>query len=366
MHVVIIGGGIVGTALAAELGDRGMAVTLVERDELGGGTTAASAAVFTWQQTSPERDDHDLRERAWGTYQPLVEANEVSFEPVGMLSVAESVENAETLRGAVRPLREYGLDAEWIDTDGLREHGLDSSDVHGGLYTPEEGYFDPTELVQHFAARALESGVDIRTGTAVKDIEVQKGAVAGIITETDRLGADAVINAAGPWASAVNDMAGISVPLLHTFGPILVVEGVSHDLPFTLFESKRYLRPTGDRGAYVGKYLTDYADGETLDPDDPPAIDESFREEVTDLLATSVPALADGDVADEWVGLRTVTPDGRPIVGESPVEGYHLAVGMSGAGVTLAPAVADLLAASLAGDRQTALDRLAPNHFRGG
>lgn len=363
MHVVVIGGGIVGTALAAKLGSRGVAVTLLEQDELGGGTTAASAAVFTWQQISPEHYDHYLRARAWETYRPLIKVGDVSFERVGMLSVAESAENAGTLRDAAGPLCEYGLNAEWIDSNGLREYGIDSDDFHGGLYTPEEGYFDPTELVYSFVDRARTFDVDIQTGTVVTDIAVKDGAVTEVVTEAGRLGADAVVNAAGPWASEVNDQVGADVPLLNTFGPILVVEGMSHDLPFTLFDSKCYLRPSGNREAYVGKYLTDYEDGKTFDPNDPPTIDESFREEVSGLLATSVPALADGEVVDEWVGLRTVTPDGRPIVGESSVEGFYLATGMSGLGVTLAPVIADLLTTALIGERPAILDRLVPNRF---
>lgn len=363
MHVVVIGGGIIGTALAAELGGRDVTVTLLERDELGGGTTAASAAVFTWQQTSPERYDHDLRARAWETYWPLIEADNVSFERVGLLSVAESAENAETLRDAVVPLRGYGLNAEWINTDGLREHGLDPGDYRGGLYTPEEGYFDPTELVHHFASQARKFGVDVRTDTAVIDIDIEDGAVTNVVTKAERLSADVVVNAAGPWTVRVNDMVGVDTPLRHTFGPILVVESTSHNLPFTLFESKRYLRPYGDRRAYVGKYLTDYEEGETFNPDNPPAMDESFREEVDDLLAASVPALVDAEIVNEWIGLRTVTPDGHPIVGESSVDGFYFATGMSGLGVTLAPIVADLLAAALIGERPATLDRLAPNRF---
>lgn len=363
MHVVVIGGGIIGTALAAALGNRDVPVTLLERDELGGGTTAASAAVFTWQQTSPERYDHDLRARAWETYWPLIEAGNVSFERVGLLSVAESAENAETLRDAVEPLRECGLNAEWINADGLREHGLDPSNFHGGLYTPEEGYFDPTELVHHFTSRARELGVDVRTGTTVVDVGVEDGAVTNVVTDAGQLSADAVVNAAGPWAVGVNEMVGVDIPLRHTFGPILVVKGTSHNLPFTLFESKFYLRPNGDQRAYVGKYLTDYEDGETFDPDAPPVMDESFRKKVDDLLAASVPSLVDAEIVNEWVGLRTVTPDGRPVVGESTVEGFYLAVGMSGLGVTLAPAVADLLATSMSSSRPTEFNQLAGDRF---
>ncbi|WP_336037436.1 NAD(P)/FAD-dependent oxidoreductase [Halobacterium yunchengense] len=369
MHVVVVGGGVVGTTLAAALvdGSDDASVTLCERDELGCGTTSASAAVFTTQQPRPSEYDEALRERAWATYEPLVESGALSYERVGHLTVAESDEYAETLREAVGPLRSFGYDAEWVPGERLGEFDLDGADYRGALYTPEEGYFDVDELVAAFADRAREGGADVRTGEAVTDVLVEDGAVAGVETDRETLRADAVVNAAGPWALAVDGLAGASVPLRHTVGPILVVAGDDHAVPFSIFESRHYVRPVGGDAAYVGKYLTDWADGEVLDPDDPVDALEAFRGEADAFLDRSVPPLADGRVVDEWVGLRTVTPDGHPVVGESAVTGFYEAVGMSGLGVTLAPAVADLLAAEIRGEATAAderlLEPLSPERF---
>lgn len=356
MDVAIVGGGIVGTAAAARLARSGADVTLLERGVLGEGTTARSAAVFTWQ--GGNRTDLALRERAWETYESLIAEGRVGFEQVGTLSVAETEEYADGLRGAAADLREWGLDAESLDPDGVRARGIDPDPCAGGLYTSRDGYLDVEDAVARFAERALDAGADVRTYTRVTGVDVADGAVAGVETEDGRLDADVVVNAAGPWAPAVNDYAGVTAPLRHTVGPILVVEGNAHDLPFALFESKRYVRPVGGTGAFVGTYLTDYADGERVDPDEPRTVGD-FRTDGRDFLADAVPALADADVVDEWVGLRTVTPDGRPIVGETDVDGFHLAVGMSGLGVTFAPVVADVLAATVHDDPDPHADVLS-------
>lgn len=368
MHTVIIGGGVIGTALAAELGNRGMAVTLLEQDELGGGTTAASAAVFTWQDTHPSRFVYSLKEQAWETYGPLVEDGTLSFERVGALSVAKTAEFANYLREAAETLQSYGLDATAIDAGELNEYGIQSATFQGGLYTPKEGYFDPDEVVAVLAERAEMHGVTIQTDTMVTDVQTSLGGtdehVTSVETTDGTLPADAVINAAGPWAAAVNAMVGVDVPLYHTYGPILVLDaGRGVELPFTLFESKQYLRPVGSTGVFAGRYETNYANGEIFDPDDLPVVEAAFREEIDDLLTRSVPSLADATVTDEWVGLRTVTPDGLPIIGETNVEGFFLACGMCGIGVTLAPVVADLLCEQLVGNSPDALDRLTPARF---
>lgn len=357
MHVAIVGGGVVGTAAAASLASAPeTSVTLFERDELGSGTTSASAAVFTTQQPHPEQSDDALRRRSWETYGSLVEDGALSYEQVGHLTVAETEAYAETLRDAVGPLRELGYDAEWVEAERLPEFDLAADRARGALYTPEEGYFDVDELVEVLAAEAREAGAEIRTGDAVRDIQTDgdgasEGDVTAVEADSGTVPVDAVVNAAGPWARRVNEFVGVETPLRHTVGPILVVEGDDHDVPFSVFESKRYVRPAGDSGAYVGKYLTDYADGEVLDPDEPTDALDGYRAEAESFLQSAAPRLADADVVDEWVGLRTVTPDGRPVVGESEVPRFYFAVGMSGVGVTLAPAVADVLAAGIRGER---------------
>jgi sarcosine oxidase subunit beta len=284
------------------------------------------------------------------------------------LSVAKTTEFADHLREAAETLQSYGLDANTINAGELDEYGIQPATFQGGLYTPEEGYFDPDEAVAVFAERAEARGVTVRTDTMVTDVQTSLEGmgerVTSIETTNGTLPVDAVINATGPWASMVNTMVGVDVPLRHTYGPIFVLDaGRAVELPFTLFESKQYLRPVGSTGAFAGRYETDYANGGFFDPDDPPMVEAAFREEIDDLLAHAVPSLANATVTDEWVGLRTVTPDGLPIVGETNVEGFFLACGMCGLGVTLAPVIADLLCERLAGDSPDALNRLAPGRF---
>jgi sarcosine oxidase subunit beta len=370
--VVVVGGGIVGTSVAHHLAEADVPVVLYERDALGSGTTADSVAMFIWKQIEPSETAHRLRERSWRTYGRLVEAGTVEFSRIGGLYPAESAEQLEKLREVAARLETLGVRAELLDPSELERFGLASDGLAGGLHVPEEGYLDPAEVVQLFAGEARAAGARVETGSTVTDVLVDEGngggRVAGVEVGGERVPASGVVNAAGPWAASVDGMAGVSLPLRHNVGPILVLDhDADLELPFVEFEDGSYVRGEGRHQAFAGRYGVGYDDAERLDPDAARSTDESFRLAVGDRLESSLPGLADARVATDWVGVRTITPDGNPFVGETDVEGYFVASGMSGLGVTLAPAVGEHLASVVAPGRAPEDDvreRLSPARLR--
>ncbi|ELY53727.1 NAD(P)/FAD-dependent oxidoreductase [Natronococcus jeotgali] len=362
MHTVIVGGGIVGAAVAARLGSTDGEVALLERAEIGAETTAASAGLLMRTVVDPEPFDLRIRERARERYRELREDG-LETDRIGIVYVAESESFADRLADSAAALREAGIDASVLEPDELVGLGIEPEGLEGGLYTPEDRVCDPAAAARLFADRARAAGVDVRTGVSVTDVETRDGAVAAVETSEGRLAADRVINATGPWAPQLDEAVGIDLPLCHTRGPMLAVETSDpHEGPTAIFESKRYVRPT-ERGAWLGAYRTDYVPGQRYDLADR-SVSASFRESARE-LETVVPALENATVVDDWVGYRTVTPDGRPLVGETGLEGYLVAVGLSGQGITLAPAVADVVAELLADEADPEYRRrLSPTRFR--
>ena len=369
-RVSIVGGGITGASLAYRLSETALDVSLYERGELGEGATAASMAVFSWQSLHPTALDHRLRRRSWAEYERFVEEGRIEFTPTGALDVATTPEKREAIADATEKLRELGVDAETLDPEGVAAFGIAPHAVTGALYIEREGCFDPDEVVAHYAKRAAEAGVRIETDTEVTGIETEDGAVSAIETPDEATGTDVVVNAAGPWAPAVNDLVGLTLALRRTRGPILDVQDRIEGLPFTLFERADgpagYLR-SHESGVYAGRYATDYESGEVLDPDRNYSTGEEFRDEVGELLETYVPDLAGSSLEEGWVGIRTVSPDGLPLVGDvedGGPEGFVVACGPSGLGITRAPAIADLLGTYLeTGRTPEDLLRLSPTRF---
>jgi sarcosine oxidase subunit beta len=367
-RVSIVGGGILGATLAARLGEASVEVTLYERGRLGEGATATSMAVFTWQSLHPTGLDYRLCRRSWAEYERLIEAGEIAFTPTGALDLASTSQGRERADGAAEKLRELGVDARAVEPEEVARFGIAAERVTGGLYTEGEGYFDPAELVTIYADRAAETGVEVETGTEVTGIVVENGAVSAVETaEGETVETDVVVNAAGPWAPEINDLVDLSFPLGRTRGPILDVQASAPDLPFTFFERAdgpaHYLRPH-ESGVYAGRYATSYEEGEALDPDREYSTGEAFESEVETLLETSVPELAGADLEEGWVGIRTVSPDGIPLIGEAGPAGFLVACGPSGLGVTRAPAIADLLGSYLETGRVPEdLEALSPTRF---
>ncbi|KAB1185355.1 MULTISPECIES: FAD-binding oxidoreductase [Haloferax] len=348
--IVIIGGGIIGASLAYHLRDHPRPVILYERDALGSGTSADSVALFVWHQSTPDRSSHKLRTRSWEQYEPLIQSGTISFEQIGTLDVTRDDDEAEALRDLTGSLQEFGAEASFLGPDALAEHGLNPDAVAGAMWTPEDGYLDPSEIIQHYIREATDSGATVETQTAVTDIITEEGRVTGVETEIGTQSAAVVVNAAGPWAPTVNEMVDVPQPFRHNRGPVVVLQkDESFGLPFIQFDDGLYFRSEGRNQAFAGNFGASYEDAELLNPSGARSVDHDFYLEIDDRIQEAIPRLEGVELANEWVGVRTLTPDGVPIVGETNVDDFFIAAGMNGLGVTLAPAVSEYLATIIKG-----------------
>jgi sarcosine oxidase, subunit beta len=362
MRLAIIGGGIVGTAIAARLGPTDHNVVLFECGEIGAETTAASAGLLVRSAIEPDPFDLRFRDRSHGAYRNLFDEHGLEAPRRGILRVAETPAFAERLERSAAMLSEHAVEASFLAPDELSGYGIEPAGFAGALHTAGDRVCEPAAVARAFADRARDAGVDVRTGVAVRSVDTRNGRVVAVETPDGRVEADRVVNAAGPWAPEPNDSVGVSLPLRHTRGPMLALECPEPPTgPTAIFESKRYVRPT-ETGAWIGAYRTDYAEGARHDLRDR-ALTPTFRDSAK-ALETVVPALEGATAVDEWVGFRTVTPDGRPIVGETDLGGYLVACGLTGQGITLAPAVAEVVADLLEGTLEPEYRaRLSPARF---
>ncbi|APE94889.1 NAD(P)/FAD-dependent oxidoreductase [Halodesulfurarchaeum formicicum] len=349
--IAVVGGGVVGTSIAAALAEQDLPVRLYEKDSLGAGTTSKSMAIFFWHQDDPNGTEHRFRERAWETYGPLIEAGTLEFTQVGTLETAPELTDVPAVRAVWKGMQELGVETEWLEPEALAAKGLDPEAFEGALFVPADGFLDPSEIIQHFTDRATEGPATIETGVEITDIHTEDGRVTAIETSDGTESVSGVVNAAGPWAPQINDLVGVDLPLRHTRGPIVVLSREAEfSLPFMILRNEHYFREDGRNQAFGGRFDTSYETAEQFDPDANHTVDQTFYLDIAGEIEQSVPRLADAEIVNDWVGFRTITPDGRPFVGETAVEGFYTAVGMSGYGVTRAPFVGELLADQIAGE----------------
>jgi len=363
--VIVVGGGVVGTSVAYFLRDADRSVYLLEKDDVGSGTTAASIAQFIHHQERPTHEEYARRKRAWEWYGPRVESGALSFEQVGTLHLAAGDDGRGGLDGLANAHAAFGLDVDVFDSGDLAPLGLDPGRLRSGFLLPGDGYLDPRELVGHWADAAREAGVSVETGVEVTDVRTRHGAVTGVETTAGEYDAGTVVNAAGPWVRELDGMAGVSVPLRHTGGPVVVLEvDRSRSLPLTFFGNEVYLRSDGEGRVLAGKFATDYNSAEQVDPDGTFGVSGSFYEEVAETVERYAPGFEGYEWGEEWFGLRTVTPDGHPVVGRTSIDGYVVATGMSGYGVTLAPTVGQGVASLIeTGKQPPSVAPLGPGRF---
>lgn len=349
--IVIVGGGIVGTSIAYYLRDADRPVVLYEKNQLGSGTTSDSISIFIHHQEHPTETEYQLRMRAWESfYEPLIEDGTLGFNQIGTLHTANTESGMAEVEGIATALDSYGVETDLLAPEDLGSFGITPDSVRGALYVPADGAVDPTEIIQYFVEHATAGSVTVETGVSVTDVLTDEEGVMAVETSEGTVPASAVVNAAGPWASRINDMVGVSLPLRHTFGPILVLEKPPDlTLPLTFFEEGYYLCEESETRAFAGKFAVEYQDAFEIDPDHAHAIESDFYLAVEELTTNNVPALAESGIVNEWKGIRTITPDYRPFVGETAVDGYYVACGMGGYGITRAPIVGSVLAEIILG-----------------
>jgi sarcosine oxidase subunit beta len=352
MTVAVIGAGIAGASIAyhlTRLSDR--SVTVYERGEVADETTAKSTAFFGFYGSETERR---MKREAMARYNAFL-ANpraDPHYDLVGHVRVATTPDGAARLETAV-----HGLDGEdYLPSGTLDTHlilpELEEAPVTGGTYRPHVGYHRPRELAKEFLRRATDQDATVRTGTAVEDLHVTDDRLTGLTVDGELIDVDTVACAAGPWNPHLLERAGLDLPVHHTLAPILKVRPPTtpvHRLPIvTHLESGVYVRGHEDGTVLVGHIPPEPDPDHRYDPDDvSETVSADIRQEMWRVLEELLPTLAEGDVVDEWVGVRSHTPDGNPIAGWMPVEGLSVAA-FDSSGIQLSPAVGRVVATQLA------------------
>jgi glycine/D-amino acid oxidase-like deaminating enzyme len=367
--VLVVGGGLAGTALAYYLARHGVEVVLVERGELNREASGTNAGSFHFQIAIHQltaAETENVRDRLTTEVRLHAEAAEVwkglerelegalGIHFTGGLMVAETEEQLRLLHEKRVIEEESGLDIEIYEGDELRDFApYLASDLLGASFCPQEGHADPALAAPLFALRAVEAGAAIRTNTPVTAIDVAPDAGARRFTVTTPAGpihARRIVNAAGAWANEVASLAGLRLPLRSEGLHLNVTEPREHVLePMVQHIGRRLtLKQTANDTFIIGG-------GWPARPEPRPRRYSTTWESMAGNVAVAVrvmPLLADVRIVRTWSGVMAFTDDLAPVVGESRrLPGYHTLVATTG--FTLSPLMARLLAESMASGEDT-------------
>lgn len=358
--VVIVGGGIVGASCARQLAHGGRRVRLIERGGQSGEAWRAAAGMLAPQIEVP--NDHLLFELGIAGRQfyrdhagPLAEATgiDIGLWEGGILQLASTDDEVETLKQRVAWQRQHGHHCEWLDPDEVRREWPWLGPTQGGMVAPTDGCLDPGKLVEALRADAVRLGVEM-VDDSITSLTRSSGRVTGV-QGREWHPADDVILAAGAWTGRLANLPRpVSVEPVR--GQLVAYPWPARAQPAIVF----------GHGGYILHRSGEGIAGSTMEH-------AGFSSEVTEAgvaairsrAETMVPELAGTRILRAWAGLRPGTPDGLPIVGPEPnLTGLWYATGHGRSGILLAGITGMMIDHLLSGEAtMEEVEVLRPDRF---
>ncbi|ACK70007.1 glycine oxidase ThiO [Gloeothece citriformis PCC 7424] len=329
-EIVIIGGGIIGLAIAVDLKLRGATVTVISQDFQQAASHAAAGMLAPHAEELPPGAMLDLCLKSRWLYPEWVRklqdlsALEVGYIPCGILAPVFDIPKSQG-------------DATWLDKEGINHYqpGL-GSEVVGGWWYPEDGQVDNRQLMKALHQAAQRLGVNVLEGVTVEAIAQKQGKVSSILTSRGEIEGQTYVLASGSW---VNQLLPLPVrPVKGQMLSLRMPREPHQPLPLqrVLYGPGTYLVPRQDGRLIIGATVEEvnWTSGNT-----PNGI-----KTLLDRAIRLYPALENWPIEEFWWGFRPGTPDELPILGRGFCDNLVLATGHYRNGILLAPVTASLIA----------------------
>ena len=354
--VVVVGGGVIGLAIAWEACRRGLRPAVVERGDPGSGATGVAAGMLAPVSEAafgePEVLALNLASSALypGWVEELREASggaDPGYLRCGSLLVARDDDQAAALERELAFREDQGLRiSRLLPSQARRREPALSPALRLALEAPEDHAVDPGRLVPALCAAVEKAGGRLCPGTEVAGLALDADRVAGVrLAGGERIDAEHVVIAAGCWSNRLDGLpSDARLPLRPVKGQLLRLrDPAGHGLLASAVRSEEvYLVPRGDGRYVVGASVEERG----FDTTRTAGVAFELLREAIEL----VPGVTELEIEEIVVGLRPGTPDNAPVIGPGALEGLVWATGHYRHGVLLAPVTARAVAAQLAGE----------------
>lgn len=365
--IAVVGAGAMGAAIAYRLAQAGASVTVVERQFPGSGTSGHSFAWLNGFSKQP-RDYQELNSRSVREHEALAaELNGDWLHADGGLHWIHDgdAEAAEKLHRTVRRLREWGYRVDRTTPDVVVRElepdlAIDGSRVSEVFVFPNEGWLHAVRMAHALLhAATTQFGAELISGVVVGFERSARG-VSGIVLEDGRaIGADIVVNCAGPNAATVAELAGAALPMRRHVGALVGTEPAPVCVRHVVRAPQCNVRPDGGGRLLVHREVYDSAvTEETLEDIEHAVVTRAMAD-----LQALMPGVRGIRAESMRIGVRPMPLDGYPIVGFEPdVPGLYEAVTHSG--ITLCAILARLITEELSGGAVPELAPYRPDRFK--
>ena len=358
VDVIVIGGGVAGLSTAMQLARRGRSVLVLEREQLGNGSTGRAAGLLGQLRGNSEHT-RMLMDGVEIVRELEQEAGVEIFLQTGSLRIAETPERATEIAKLVEMGHGIGFDIQHLPIEEVAKllPYMRTDDLVDACYCPTDGHLQPAELVSAYIKIGKSHGVEYRTAERVTEVMVAGGKVRGVRTAESEYAAPVVVNAGGPWSYLNAELVDAALPTA-AIGHYYLTTRPDPEHPVDRLSPavrnrhlRIYTRPESG-GLIVGIYEAEpeLYKMENLPDDFDMSSMKAARDSIhvallIDAAQQRFPWINERTPMTITTGIMTFTPDGRPFCGQLPgVEGLYHCAGFSGHGIVQSPAIGRIMA----------------------
>ena len=356
-EILIVGGGIWGLSTAYHLAKFGQKDILVleRNDEVAAETTPQAAGLVG--QIRPSVTMLQAIRYALELFSefPKETGHDPGLRQTGSLMVALTPERMDAYARQIERSHRNGIEADFVSHAEMARlaPAIDTSQIEGGYFVPNDGYLDPQQCARAYAAAAKDMGVQIQLNTPVTGLRQRNGEIIGVETEDGFIESNHLVITAGPWGAGLVKAVGVTAaaqPIRHQRARTVPTPGIpDHHPAVRVTDVSCYLRP--DKGGYLYGFFEPTPVSIDLE-----AMPDSFRTgdieppvevmaEAQRRLAPTFPILKDLEIAEYRRGMTTFAPDGAYLTGPVPgIDRLYLATGCAALGIAGSPAIGRWLA----------------------
>jgi sarcosine oxidase subunit beta len=346
--IIIIGAGSVGVPIALYLAEKKFSVLVIERLASPGQGQNKKAIGGIRATHSDKAKIHISLESIdiFSTWKDMY-GDDIEWRSNGYSFPVYTDAHEQLLKDLLKVQKSYGLNIDWISPQEFLEKapGVNPDGLRGSTFSSEDGSASPYLALNYFYFKSMEYGASYVFGEEVSEI-IQEGNEYTVKTRAGKsYSAQYIINAAGNNAKQVGGMVGLDIPVVPDSHEGGITDAVQHFFDPMIVD----LRPAENSKNY---YFYQRPEGQVIfciTPEPPIVGTDSratsvFLPQVTQRMLDLFPRMKNLKVRRTWRGQYPATPDGFPILGETKLEGFYLAVGMCGQGFMLGPGIGKLFA----------------------
>jgi len=366
-EVLIVGGGIIGLAIARELNRRGIQeIIIIERGKIGKESSFAAAGMLAPNAETEKQDDFtEFCAESLNLYPDYANALfdetdvDIELDKNGTLFLAFTEADSKEISRRYEWQKSAGLQIEHLTArETLQAEPFVSPDVRESLFFPNDWQVENRRLLFALEKYAELNCIKIIENAEISNLLIEKNRIIGAETKSEKFFAPTVVLATGAWTSLIKAESFVLPQIKPIRGQIISFQTAKRLFQKVIYSPRGYIVPRADGRILVGATVEDADFDKTITG----AATEFLRETALEIS----PGLANLEIAEKWVGLRPFAADGLPILGAFPeVENLFIATAHYRNGILLAPLTAKVIAEKIAKNLDSEyLKIFSPQRFR--